>query len=226
MTKRMTLIVTCLIAAVAALAVAPAAQAEGLFEVEKAPSQLSGEQTETIGLELVGKEKLGKIECSKATLSGEISGTTASLLETTPSFSGCTFPGGLKVEFFDNECKVIVHGGKQITEGEEAEFETPVGTSCPEKEFEKAKLEFHVGGCVVSIAAQVSIGDLFIKVHWFALPPDLLIGSRVGKLTAAIENTKGKMCVNLPVGAITLNVYGGLTLHALHSGLFVGLGLK
>lgn len=227
MNNKMTLVATCLVAAVAVLAAAPVAQAEGLFEVEKAPSQLSGEQTETLGLELVGKEKLGKIECSKAVLSGEIASSTASSLTVLPSLSGCTF-GSEKVEFFGNECKLVIHGGKQITEEKEPEFETPIDSTCPEKELNKAKFELHIPGigCVVSIAAQVSIGDLFIKVHWFALPPDLLIGSRVGKLTGAIENTPGKVCKVLPVGAVTLNVYGGITLHAVHSGLFVGLGLK
>jgi hypothetical protein len=226
MTSKMTLIATFLVAATAALAAAPGAQAEGLFEVEKTPSTLSGAQTETIKLEMVGKETLGSIECGTATLSGEITTSTASKIEAQPSFSKCKL-GVSPVEFMDHECKLVIHGGKEIEKGEEPEFENPIDNSCPEKE-EKVKVEFHIPGigCVISIAAQVSIGDLFIKVHWFALPPDLLIGSRVGKITGAIENTPGKICKGLPLGAVTLNVYGGLTLHAVHSGVFVGLGLK
>jgi hypothetical protein len=217
MTSKMTLIATFLVAAVAALAAAPGAQAEGLFEVEETPSTLSGAQTETIKLEAVGKETLGSIKCETATLSGEITTSTASKVEVQPNFGKCKW-GSETVEFFDNECKLVIHGGKEVEKGEEPEFENPIDNSCPEKEFNKVKV-------VISIAAQVSIGDLFIKVHWFALPPDLLIGSRVGEITGAIENTPGKVC-KLPLGAITLNVYGGLTLHAVHSGVFVGLGLK
>lgn len=194
---------------------ATAAQAEGTFEAEEYPANLAGEQTEMFEFEVEG---VGKVKCTTATFTGAMSGSS-STVGLAPSFSGCTAFGFAAATFNSNGCEFIVHGGEEISE---VEFEAPMDISCGEA---MAKLEFHIPatGCVLSIGGQVALGDLFIKLK-FGLPPDLVIGMKVGQVTGALENTVGKKCF-LGVGAVKLNVYGGLTLRAFNIGPYFGLGL-
>jgi len=203
------------LAVLAASAMTASAAYAGTFEAEEYPATLTGEQTETFEFEV---EEVGTIKCNSATFSGEMSGPS-SQISLAPSFKECTGLGGIPATFIANGCELVVHGGEEI---EEFEFKGPMDIVCGEA---AAQFEFHLGGCIFSAGAQVALGNLFIKFKWWAFPPDVIIGLKVGEVTGAIAKTPGKFCL-LPQGMVTLNVYGGLTLRATGIGPYIGLGIK
>jgi hypothetical protein len=197
---------------------ATSAQATGLFEAEEYPATLESEQTETFEFEI---EELGTVECEDVDISGELE-SAASVIMVTPSFEECSVPGLGEAEVI-TECDFAIWGGEEVEEGE---FETPLDVVCPEELGGAAGIWLHIPttGCVVSVKGQVGLGGLFIKPKFFPFP-DLVVGAKVGSVTAAIENTVGKKCA-VGVGAVKLNVYGGLTITAFGIKPTIGLTLK
>lgn len=159
----------------------PAARAEGTFEAEEYPAQITGEQTDAFEFTI---PEVGAVICEVAAFGGELAGSSSSL-EVAPSFSSCAL-GSLPAFIETNGCTFVYHDAETTEE----EFEAEMDVACPEN----AAIEFHVPlvGCLLTVAAQVDLRDIRTQLTFF--PPALHVHSKLGEIHATLEDTPGKEC--------------------------------
>ncbi|HXR60493.1 MAG TPA: hypothetical protein VN732_04120 [Solirubrobacterales bacterium] len=185
--KQLTLTSIAALALTAVVGVA-SASAFSTFRAESAPVKLTGTQNQT----LTFSTDAGTLSCGGGSLSGELTSTTSSSFEATPSFGGCSYLGVNGLSINTNGCKYRFYasGSADIV--------------CSEG----AAIWYSVAGCTVTVPAQTGI-------QWIGLGNSGAGSGRSVNLSYSVGNLKymtSGFCTTSGVGSFSNGVlYGGAT---------------
>jgi hypothetical protein len=133
------------------------------FTSESAPAKVTGTQTTAVKI----TTNAGSISCNGGAFNGESSATSTTILQTSISYSGCTFLGVFGIVINPNGCNFVYHASGTL------DISCPVG----------AAITFSAVGCTTTIFPQTGLGTVSYENQGTGPTREVRVTQNISKVT-------------------------------------------